>query len=247
MRTRRNGGDGRNRTVINCLRGSSLSFQLHPRIGPSVLNRTALCRLSADCSATELRKDGGLVRSRTTPPKGTVLQTACRSHRLSQPKKLVPQRGIEPRSRLYQSRILSLNDRGGGEPSTRNSQPCDCALFSKQAREPSRLTLQMAEGEGIEPLARRLPWFSRPVAGHSAAPSVNWYWRRDSNPHCPRSERGDSCRLVYASMVRAARFERALSTLSTLFLCLLGYARELVSHGGFDPAFSTLRGWRPSQ
>lgn len=30
----------------------------------------------------------------------------------------------------------------------------------------------MAEGGGIEPLRFHVPWFSGPVAGHSAAPSV---------------------------------------------------------------------------
>ncbi len=33
-------------------------------------------------------------------------------------------------------------------------------------------TFPQAEGRGIEPLAQRLPWCSRPVADHSAVPST---------------------------------------------------------------------------
>ena len=42
--------------------------------------------------------------------------------------------------------------------------------------------IEMEEGGGIEPLAVTPPWFSRPVAGHSAAPSrEGWRWVQGSN------------------------------------------------------------------
>jgi hypothetical protein len=46
-------------------------------------------------------------------------------------------------------------------------------------------------------------------------------------------------------MVCAVRFERTLDRLSTDFLCLLGYARLLVAHGGIEPAIPDLRGRFP--
>jgi hypothetical protein len=46
-------------------------------------------------------------------------------------------------------------------------------------------------------------------------------------------------------MVRAVRVELTLATLSTLFLCLLGYARIVVAHGGIEPAVPDVRGRFP--
>lgn len=135
-------------------------------------------------------ENGGARTESNLMPARDCVYSAARDH-LSlwrAPLELVP--GTDPGSAPYRSAALPLCYTSGGEPSSRNSPAvCAGAALSRRARRPRRLTLQLAEGEGIEPLARRLPWFSRPVAGHSAAPSVEWYWRPDSNRHHRRSER----------------------------------------------------------
>jgi hypothetical protein len=79
---------------------------------------------------------------------------------------------IELRSARYQRAARPLSYDSGGEPSNRNSRPFGRALLSREAGCPEPLTLQMAEGDGIEPLTSRSPWVSNPVADPSAAPSL---------------------------------------------------------------------------
>ena len=66
-----------------------------------------------------------------------------------------------------------------------------------------------------------------------------WYARRDSNPHCRRSERRASYRLGYARLVLGAGFEPALDGFSNRFLCRIGIP-ELVRPLGFEPRLNTV-------
>lgn len=69
----------------------------------------------------------------------------------------------------------------------------------------------VAEGEGIEPLTLRSPWFSGPVADHSAAPSVTKILRAVGFEPTPVHVLSVlPLPLGYARMVRERRLERLL-------------------------------------
>ena len=72
--------------VIDWLRASYSAIELRSReLVPPVGIEPIVGRLSSGCSAVELRGHGGKVRFRSSPYSGSVLQTDCRSHRLSLP------------------------------------------------------------------------------------------------------------------------------------------------------------------
>ena len=211
------------------------------------------------------------MRFRSTLPKETDLQSACRSHRLSPC--MEPPFGIEPKSARYQRAALPLCYGGkwrrawgtirtpegahrlagepgiltgcalriGGRPTCRSPH---LAVPSRFERAPGAVPVDLPCWRsviGIEPSTLRLPGASNAVGEPTPARSVVadskrvelstfqphplskrrpepsgdavriWYSGSDSNGHCPTSKDGDSCQLVYRSMmVRAARVERAL-------------------------------------
>ena len=95
----------------------------------------------------------------------------------------------------------------------------------------------VGDGRNRTSCRSRRPGYSRMVAPATDRHPLNWYPRFDSNEHCRRSERRDSCRLVYAglerdgvgatpesrskhlALVRAVRVELTLDRLSTCCLC----------------------------
>jgi hypothetical protein len=104
----------------------------------------------------------------------------------------------------------------GGQPRARSEYPSGYALLSRQARQPRRLCCPVncpanwRSAEESNPLPLGIhpgfqdrwptiqPERSRGnLAGRTWAGKI-WYARRDSNPHCRRSERRASCRLGYA-------------------------------------------------
>jgi hypothetical protein len=102
--------------VIDWLRASYSAVELRSReLVPPIGIEPIVGRLSSGCSAVELRGHGGKVRFRSSPYSGSVLQTDCRSHRLSLP-------GARARGRSeiapYQSGALPLcyAGRNGGQP-----------------------------------------------------------------------------------------------------------------------------------
>jgi hypothetical protein len=159
---------------------------------------------------------------------------------------LEPSRGLEPRSARYRRAALPLSydgvaDRIGHDPNTLTGY----ALLSRQATSPSVLSPQSDCDLGGA-LRNRTPyrlgihpsfqdWWPTIQPERS---SKNWYARRDSNPHCRRSERRASCRLGYARLVLGARFEPALDGFSNRFLCRIGIP-ELVRPLGFEPRLNT--------
>jgi hypothetical protein len=146
------------------------------------------------------------------------------------PRDLVLTEGIEPTFAPYQRAglpltYISVAERPGFEPDALSST---IGLAGRRGT-PVRLCAPMlAEGGGIEPLTLRSPWFSGPVAGHLAAPSIDWYPCADSNREPPRSKRGTSTGLGYrGELVRAVGFEPTLPRLSTSCLLPIG----LRAHG----------------
>jgi hypothetical protein len=74
--------------------------------------------------------------------------------------------------------------------------------------------------DGIEPHADQGAGFTARCWHQPTIATLEiWYPRFDSNEHCRRSERRDSCRLVYAGMARAVGVELTLDRLSTCCLC----------------------------
>ena len=81
------------------------------------------------------------------------------------------------------------------------------------------MRVMVGDGRNRTSCRSRRPGYSRMVAPATDRHPLNWYPRFDSNEHCRRSERRDSCRLVYAGMVRTVRVELTLDRLSTCCLC----------------------------
>jgi hypothetical protein len=79
-------------------------------------------------------------------PKGRVLRTRCRSHRLSLPDKLEPHSGTDPESAHYQRAEVTLCQRGVAESRVIETHTLRCPLASNVCREPSRLTFQIGGG-----------------------------------------------------------------------------------------------------
>ena len=98
---------------------------------------------------------------------------------------------------------------------------------------------RLAEGAGVEP-ARVLPRRRSRTLG-PPMPALPW-WRRDSNPHWPRSERGSSA----VGLVSRGSGEIRTPTARVLnpSPLPLGY-RAGVERAGFEPAALVLPGLQP--
>lgn len=182
-----------------------------------MMARTTRIELAATCSTGRPRHQlgpcaheiGRTGRSRTFNPR---LKRPLRC-RLRHDPMLVPPRRIERRSAANRAAALPLCY--GSEMVRR----CGAA--------------PLPEGLVLQTSGRKLPAF--PPRSRSR---LNWYARRDSNPHCRRSERRASCRLGYARVVLGAGFEPALDGISDRFLCRIGIP-ELVRPLGLQPGLST--------
>lgn len=138
------------------LRAGNAAVTPQTRIGRPPQSCTAIPRQSGACPAIGREAHGGRgTESNLLPGRDRVYGAASA---LARPYGRLPKLelmcGIEPQSARYQGAALPLSYTSGGEPSNRNS-PADLtgAARSRRARRPRRLTLHMAEGEGIEPLA----------------------------------------------------------------------------------------------
>ena len=148
----------------------------------------------------------------------------------------------------------------GGERRNRTAVPEDSACFPDKVDHHGRRSPRMGAQGGIRATKRASKKRATDLSlvGRTARRAV-WCPRRDSNLHCPGFEAGLSAVGVLGrccsspprdsnsdftgskpaasavglggDTVRAARFELALSTLSTLPLCQLGYARAGAESG----------------
>lgn len=115
------------------------------------------------------------MQGRTAPPKGTALQAARRSRRLSLPGNMEPSLGIEPRSARYQRAARPLSYDGGGWAGSRSPCAETHARLSRPSRHACPVAAPMIGGRRVVLIPK--PSWAHPVfeagpARLSGSPSI---------------------------------------------------------------------------